>query len=140
MPAVECPQYELTGEHLVFRPVRVALAPEEARRLANFGPEALSPPAPEPVPPVSVGGPLALARHAGDDVVVRHGPKDEVLAWLAWNLERRPADPPPIEIVEFPATSLGVQAINARLRTAFLRGRLLWGAGPGERPWAEKAM
>ncbi len=91
--------------------------------------------APSPIAPVPCPGPLALALHTEDEVVVRHGPSAEVRAWLARLQSRRSADTAlPIQIFEFPATMLGIQAINARLRNAFLGRRLLWGAGPGERP------
>src|SRR5258708_5960628 len=87
--------------------------------------------APSPIAPVPSPGPAAWALHPEAEVVVRHGPSAEVRAWLARLQARRSADTAlPTQIFEFPATMLGIQAINARLRNAFLGRRLLWGAGP----------
>ncbi|MBI1773769.1 MAG: hypothetical protein HYR63_00345 [Proteobacteria bacterium] len=129
------PHYILIGASLAFRPVLAAYPAEAARALAEFGPTALPRLDPTSISAVMVAGPLALAWDKRTQVIMRHGSKKSVSEWMA-GVSRRPEilQRMNLEVLEFPATSLGVRALNARLLNAHLEQRLMWGAGPGEKP------
>ncbi len=124
MPSVKTPAYVLSGDTLIFNPVPMA-----GRAGAPMGPGGR----PGGVP-VSAHGPLAAVVDRNNGVVLRHGPGHQVEAWIAaawWKSMPYTAN---VVTLHFPITEVGIETINALLKTAFLSGRLLWRAGPGEKP------
>lgn len=134
-PSDQPPRYYFVSGGLLYQPVQVRYAQEQAQVLAQSGPERFALLRPVLIPSVALGpGRLALARDTIDGVIVRHGEAASVHAWLErLRLGARAATAKTIEIKEFSRTPIGIDAMNLWLAEASLGGRILWGSGPCEK-------
>lgn len=129
------PHYALKGEILEYHAARMLNPSPGGTMRAQAG-------LPSPTArrelrvPIRLEGPLALVLDRNHGVVLRHGARAEVEAWVGEIWWQRADYVSDVTMLHFPASPLGIETINAMLRTAFATGRLLLGAGPGERPHA----
>ena len=129
MPTINIPHYVFTPDALVFHsvpmPGRGGGRPEDRAPRRRGGAKG------ERLPRE---GPLAVVLDRNNGIILKHGPREAVEAWVSEAWWQRLPYVANVVTMHFPTTELGIATLNALLRTAFLSGRMLWGAGPGEMP------